>query len=150
MLECEYCAGLLQKHSRSVGQWLNVANVFGIIHRSIEWLRYFYFPLRLMHKFDHTFVRQDSGFRLWDRRQSYVCASHRLRSPALSLSWEATSQVLIAVGASIWCVCLETDLNRSYMHILFHLSRLRYVRFTSCHYVRLFRFWLVCRRSALL
>lgn len=47
----------------------------------------------------HHFALQDGTVRLWDRRQSQGCSDcHRLEGAALSLSWEPSSEVLIAVG----------------------------------------------------
>lgn len=46
-------------------------------------------------------ANQDCTVRVWDRRQAQTCARHRLGVPALSLSWEPCSQVLIAVGTCL-------------------------------------------------
>lgn len=41
--------------------------------------------------------------RIWDRRQAHgCCACHWLGVPALSLAWEPSAQVLMAVGECFW------------------------------------------------
>lgn len=50
-----------------------------------------------------VFTRQDCSMRIWDRRQAQgCCACHWLGVPALSLAWEPSAQVLMAVGECCW------------------------------------------------